>query len=144
MAKTVESNVFGDKVVVLMPTYESGVSSVYNLVPLLGDYDTDWCWVEVDDDKSVLVPRHLMGTSIDALDCRVVGLIEKYLQCVEDGEFDERPLNDECEVAVETDDAILVCPLHECLGIGECDCDELVEAVYEKYHFIEDFYTQLM
>ena len=49
------------------------------------------------------------------------------------GEFDEIPYNEIAEIAVVTKEAMIVSPLHECLG-EECYCKRLAMEISKEYN----------
>lgn len=128
--KNFENLIREGKLVVFMPNHENSKYSCEALLPLTGAYIKDWEWIEVDGgDSCLLVPKNMNKLESEALK----ELIRTYEDCVASGEFDEIPYNEVAEIAVATKEAMIISPLHECLG-EECYCKRLAMEVSKSYN----------
>ena len=125
--KKFENLIREGKLVVFMPNHENSKYSCETLLPLTGSYITDWEWIDVDGgDACLLVPRSLKESN------ELKELIERYEDCMASGEFDDIPYNEVAEIAVATEEAMIISPLHECLG-EECYCKRLAMEISKEY-----------
>lgn len=128
--KNFENLIREGKLVVFMPNHENSKYSCEALLPLTGSYIKDWEWIDVDGgDACLLVPRNAKLLESEALK----DIIRAYEDCVASGEFDEILYNEIAEIAVATDEAVIISPLHECLG-EECYCKRLAMEVSKNYN----------